>query len=423
MYREHAIKGILADKRIMIAGNGREGRSVLALLQQLFPGRSFPVVEGNEAIIEEVEKNSYDLIVKSPGIPTFVFDGHCDRSRLTSLTDIFLQVYGDQVIGVSGTKGKSTTTSLIYHILHHYRDDVLLGGNIGIPLFELLPQMNEHSLVVAELSCHQLDGIRRAPHIGLLLNLYQEHLDHYGSYNDYKLAKMQMALKQGKDDYFVYCAEKGDLVEMVSLNSPLIVAQCLPYALSDKPDDFATGLPLLGDHNRSNVLAALKVVGLCGVGEKEALEAAASFKGLEHRLELVGEYGGITFYNDSISTIPAACIAAVGALPRVDTLILGGFDRGIDYTDLVNFLASAKGIKNLAIVGAAGKRILEALKSLGAVSDRNILQENDYSLIVDWCKRVTPQGGICLLSPAAASYDQFKNFEERGRIYKDLVRK
>ena len=165
------------------------------------------------------------------------------------------------------------------------------------------------------------------------------------------------------------------------------------------------------------------MVGLCGVGEKEALEAAASFKGLEHRLELVGEYGGITFYNDSISTIPAACIAAVGALPRVDTLILGGFDRGIDYTDLMNFIASAKGIKNLAIVGAAGKRILEALKSLGAVSDRNILQENDYSLIVDWCKRVTPQGGICLLSPAAASYDQFKNFEERGRIYKDLLRK
>ena len=411
MYREDKLRALLQGKSILIAGYGREGRSAERLIQRLVPDAHYTIADGNEQIAAESAKG-YDLIIKSPGVPMRVMGG----TECSSLTDLFLQVYGDMTIGVTGTKGKSTTASLIHHLL----PGSILAGNIGIPLFDILDDLREDSIVVAELSCHQLENIHRGPHIAVLLNLFQEHLDHYENYMGYKMAKLQIALRQLSSDHFFYCTDNAELANLVAQHSAAIVSAVHPYSVNDISVDEGTLLDacsLDGDHNRSNALVACRVAAL--VSGNVMPEQLASFQGLRHRIEKIGVYAGITWYDDSISTIPAAAIAAVRAIGRVDTLILGGFDRGIDYTPLLNFLQQNP-IKNVVFVGVAGRRIHSSIQSL---KHSNILIEDDYTKIVPWCAEHTPQGGVVLLSPAAASYDAFKNFEHRGDFFREQILK
>ncbi len=409
MYREEQLRDLLEGRKILIAGYGREGKSAERLIQRLVPEAEYYIADGNEQIAAEAAKG-YDLIIKSPGVPMRVMGG----VECSSLTDLFLQVYGDITIGVTGTKGKSTTASLIHHLL----PGSILAGNIGIPLFDILDELTENSIVVAELSCHQLENIHRGPHIAVLLNLFQEHLDHYENYMGYKMAKMQIGLKQCEGDHFFWCSDATELDELVRMHT--LPGVLHPYSLNDITDEerrLLDACPLEGEHNRSNVLVACRVASL-GTRTSPSAQQLASFQGLRHRMEKVGVYKGITWYDDSISTIPAAAIAAVKALGRVDTLILGGFDRGIDYTPLVEFLKENP-IKNIVFVGQAGRRIYKYLSPF--TSHLSPLLEDDYTKIVPWCAEHTPQGGVVLLSPAAASYDAFKNFEVRGDFYREQI--
>ena len=414
MFREEQLKALLEGRKILIAGYGREGRSAERLINRLVPNTDYFVADGNEQIAAEAAKG-YDLIIKSPGVPMRVMGG----VECSSLTDLYLQVYGDKTVGVTGTKGKSTTASLIHHLL----PGSILAGNIGIPLFDILDDLHEDSIVVAELSCHQLENIHRAPHISVLLNLFQEHLDHYENYMGYKMAKMQIGLRQRENDHFFYCSDNAELAELVgSLSMPGFIH---PYSINNITDEERTLLeacPLEGEHNRSNALVACRVASLVTRQPISTFNSQLStFQGLHHRMERVGEYRGITWYDDSISTIPAAAIAAVKALGRVDTLILGGFDRGIDYTPLVDFLKE-NSIQNLVFVGAAGRRIQQMLPTTHYPLPTHII-EDDYTKIVPWCAEHTPQGGVVLLSPAAASYDAFRNFEHRGDFYREQILK
>ena len=423
MYREEQLKALLEGRRILIAGYGREGKSAERLIQRLVPEAEYVIADGNEQIAAEAAKG-YDLIIKSPGVPMRVMGG----VECSSLTDIFLQVYGDTTIGVTGTKGKSTTASLIHHLL----PSSILAGNIGIPLFDILDELKEGSVVVAELSCHQLENIHRGPHVAVLLNLFQEHLDHYENYMGYKMAKMQIGLKQREGDHFFWCSDATELDELV--RSQAMPGVLHPYSLNDITEEeksLLAACPLEGEHNRSNALVACRVVRTMKeeLRTKNGLPADSlssyrlllgSFQGLRHRMEKVGEVAGITWYDDSISTIPAAAIAAVKALGRVDTLILGGFDRGIDYTPLVDFLKENP-VKNVVFVGAAGRRISNTLSPF--TCHLSPLLEDDYTKIVPWCAEHTPEGGVVLLSPAAASYDAFKNFEVRGDFFREQIMK
>ena len=422
MYRADNLKSLIAGRRILIAGYGREGQSAERLVRTLLP-------DAPPAVATQVEngrwKDSeglwhadwpFDLVIKSPGIPNFQFS--ILNFQLTSLTDLFLQVYADLTIGVTGTKGKSTTSSLIAHLI----PGSILAGNIGIPLFDIVEQLDEHSVVVAELSCHQLEVLHRSPHISLVLNLFQEHLDHYPDYMAYKMAKLQIALHQQPSDHFFYCTDNPELRDLVQRLAPRLKGQLHPYSLSDlqpPTSDLLASFPLPGDHNRSNALVACRVAQLITRQPLSTFNIQLStFTPLRHRMERVGLFRGITWYNDSISTIPAATIAAVRALGRVDTLILGGFDRGIDYSPLVEFL-NEHPTKNIVFVGAAGRRI----KSQFSIFNFQFILEDDYSKIVPWCAEHTPQGGVVLLSPAAASYDSFKNFEARGDFFAEQIRK
>jgi UDP-N-acetylmuramoylalanine--D-glutamate ligase len=422
MYREDQLRTLLAGKTILIAGYGREGQSAERLIQRLVPDAQYTIasqVENGKWKTESGEWRtewSFDMVIKSPGIPNFQFPTF--NFQLTSLTDLFLQVYGDLTIGVTGTKGKSTTASLIHHLL----PGSILAGNIGIPLFDILDDLREDSIVVAELSCHQLENIHRAPHIAVLLNLFQEHLDHYENYLGYKMAKLQIALKQNAGDHFFYCTDNDELADLVAQHSASIASVVHPYSVNDVSVDEDTLLdasPLEGEHNRSNALVASRVASLVTRHPLKTYSLKLkTFQGLHHRMEKVGTYRGITWYDDSISTIPAAAIAAVKALGRVDTIILGGFDRGIDYSPLVDFLQQNP-IKNVVFVGAAGRRI----HSQFSILNSQFLIEDDYTKIVPWCAAHTPQGGVVLLSPAAASYDAFKNFEHRGDFFREQILK
>ena len=424
MYREEQLKALLQGHRILVAGYGREGKSAENLIKKLLP--SAPVTIATQVENRKWKDTAdqwhdnwpFDLVIKSPGIPNFQFT--ILDFQLTSLTDLFLQVYGDLTIGVTGTKGKSTTASLIHHLL----PGSILAGNIGIPLFDILDDLRPDTLVVAELSCHQLENIHRGPHVAVLLNLFQEHLDHYENYLGYKMAKFQIALRQQEGDHFFYCTDNDELRDLVA-HTPLSALHSAlhPYSLHDitaEERQLLDACPLSGDHNRSNALVACRVASLVTRQPLSTFHFPLStFHGLRHRMERIGEVHGITWYDDSISTIPEAAIAAVRALGRVDTLILGGFDRGIDYSPLVAFLQEHP-IPNLVFVGKAGRRIHSVTQSL---SHSATLIEDDYTKIVPWCAAHTPQGGVVLLSPAAASYDAFKNFEHRGDFFREQILK
>ncbi len=449
------LKEIFENRRILIAGFGREGRSSYRTIRHLLPTQHLGIADKNSALADDdtlkndsnitlhlgndylQNASQYDLILKSPGIPTFDFEGIVDDlGAISSQTDIFLQLFGKQTVGITGTKGKSTTTNLIYSILKSTSDNVLMAGNMGIPLFDILDQIGDSTTVVIELSSHQLENAHTSPHIAILLNLFQEHLDHYHSFEDYQLAKMNIAKFQTAKDVFIYCHDNELILRNIEKVSPKGIL--LPYSAGMLPNgccpdggwltlqpsgtriyDTSSERHLQGSHNLLNIMAAFLTAHCFGIADEQTASVVNSFKGLEHRLEFVCQKNGITFYNDSISTIPEACISAVNALKNVDTLILGGFDRGIDYAGLARFLEQSN-INNIVFVGKAGERIA-SLMDKDTLQSRNTLFSNDYPAIVDWCFAHTPAGKTCLLSPAASSYDQFKNFEERGKTFKKLI--
>ncbi len=338
-----------------------------------------------------------------------------DRDKITSQTDIFLQLYSKQTIGISGTKGKSTTSNLVYKILLEQGFDTLLAGNIGVPLLDILPSIKEDTIIVAELSAHQLQFIHTSPKVSILLNLFEEHLDHFVDYSEYINSKYHIASLQTKDDTFIYNLDSSDIKTLIN-NLP-IKSNLLTFSKSEsleiEPDY------LKGEHNLMNINAALLATQAFGAEKSKALKTAKSFMPLSHRLEFVAEKNGVKYYNDSISTIPQASIEAIKALKEVQTIILGGMDRGIDYSPLTEQIDNFK-IKNIVFVGQAGRRMKNEMQE--KVNKFQILVSDDYSEIVKWCSVNTEKGMICLLSPAASSYDMFKNFEHRGEVFSKLVK-
>lgn len=459
---EQLISEKFAEGNILLLGFGREGQSSYTLLRTLFPDRRITIADRNEAIEEhylvKADVNArfitgidylshiggFDIIMRSPGIPvwriTGTGPGMIPPERFTSQTDLFLAAYASQIVGVTGTKGKSTTASLIYHILKSAGRDVILAGNIGNPVFHIAGMVDRSTTVVVELSSHQLEFLSRSPHIAVFLNLFQEHLDAYESFEHYQLAKVNITRFQEQVDFLVYHACDPLIREKIQ---PYLASRiAVPFSLTGRLECgamvkdgevwFAIDHPmapvwkvhqdrfLRGEHNLKNILAAVCVAKILEVDNESLEEGIGTFKGLEHRLEFVGEYRGINFYNDSIATIPEACMEAVKAIPLVDTLVAGGFDRGIDYHDLAVFLCKSQ-VRNLILTGDAGKRIGKEIEGLGC-TDKQLFYIRRFDDFAPIAFRETRPGQVCLLSPAAASYDEFSNFEERGKRYRMLVK-
>ena len=418
----------LRDKRILVLGFGREGRSSLRFLQKYLPDAVVAVADKNELDgVKHVGNQyleamyDYDIVIKTPGISLKDFD--TKGVEITSQTDLFLSQFHAQTIGITGTKGKSTTTSLIYHLLKSSGRDAILTGNIGIPCFDIMDYIKPESIVVYELSAHQLEYVHNSPHVGVLLNIFEEHLDHFGTFERYKSAKINLLRFIEKDDTAIIHESLRDCVSTSSTTVAIKVPEPVEgpthkvevfsqFDISNLVDP--TSLPLKGDHNLLNIKAALLACDAFGVDYRELIPYLYTFKPLEHRLEPVGTFGGVTFFNDSISTIPQATISACEALQKVDFLLLGGFDRGIDYRPLAEYL-NAHPVSHLLFTGKAGERMMNL------IAGPNLFYYSCMEQAFAYIAAHAQKGDVVLLSPAASSYDQYKNFEERGAKFKALA--
>lgn len=414
--KKAALIKLLKPHKIAILGYGREGQSTHKLLKEILPNKEILIADDNSEFancgLQDEMLKDCTLYIKTPGISMKKLQ-NIDRDKITSQTDIFLQLYSNQTIGITGTKGKSTTSNLVYKILLDQGFDVLLAGNIGVPLLDTLSNIKENTIIVAELSAHQLQFIHTSPKVSVLLNLFEEHLDHFNGYEQYKNAKYNIATKQRKNDVFIFNKNSGEICELI--NKMPLQSNLLPF--SKEEAKFEANY-LKGEHNQMNILASILATQSFGANRQEAETTAKNFQPLAHRLEYVGEKNGVVYYNDSISTIPQATIEALKALKKVQTLILGGMDRGIDYSPLVEQIGEYE-VKNIAFVGEAGRRMHKEMKE--KANNYNCLLSDDYKEIVSWCKANTQKEKICLLSPAASSYDMFTNFEHRGEVFKQLI--
>jgi UDP-N-acetylmuramoylalanine--D-glutamate ligase len=349
-----------------------------------------------------------------------------DLKKISSQVDVFLQLYSAQTIGITGTKGKSTTASLVYHILKECGRDVVLGGNIGTPVFELLGQITASTKILLELSSHQLEFLKRGPHIALLLNLFQDHLDHYEDLDAYHQAKLNAIKYQADDDFLVYDEATAPKVSAFLANRQLDKQLSVSRAqIEDMKTKHAEEFMRIGLQNAPNAVFAYRtLVDILKIEEPAFFKHLADFKTLGHRLEHVATINEVEYYDDSISTIPEATILAVrsleGALKQVGTVILGGMDRGIDYTELVQFLSTSK-VLNVILLPNTGARLAQHFEELGLETTPAIYSAKTLEEAVGLAKTTTPPKTVCLLSPAAASYGTFKNFEERGAAFKQLV--
>lgn len=438
----------LKNKKILILGFGREGQSTYRLIRKYLENQNLYIADINENFQENFEtlkkdinltfisgKNyldnldSYDVIMKSPGISFAGMDTTKYREKIKSQLELLLEFFDVFTIGITGTKGKSTTSSLIYNMLKNQGKNVMLLGNIGVPVFECIENLNNDTILVLEMSSHQLEFMSHSPNIAILLNVFEEHLDHYDSFEQYAEAKCNIYKFQKEKDYFLYNVDNETLKRLV--NNPIGKTYKVSLKGSTKSDIYLKGdtvyfenkpiynkneeRNLKGEYNLNNIMFVLGVSEILNLDIKKTKETIANFKTLEHRLELVGTYNGIIFYDNAIATIPMATIEAVKALKEVDTLIIGGMDRGIDYTEFVEFLNNSE-IRNIICMPKTGHDIAKKLKK----DKVNVVETLEEAVKV--AKDKTEKGKICLLSPAAASYGFFKNFEEKGDIFKKLVR-
>ena len=436
------------DKKIIILGFGREGRSTYKLIRKYLKEQTIYIADQKENFQEDYdflknEKNAvyiggkhylenlenYDVIMKAPGISCAGIDTTKYFHKIKSQLELLLEFFDIFTIGITGTKGKSTTSSLIYSILKDQNKKSMLLGNIGVPVFDYIEKIEKDTILVLEMSSHQLEYMELSPNIAILLNVYPEHLDHYDSFEKYAEAKCNIFRYQKPSDYFLYSTDNE------TLNNLAKNAHGLTYRVSlqgkeesditlkgnhvyfqDKPIyNIKEPRKLLGDYNLNNIMFVLGVSEILKLDLQKTIQTIQNFEPLHHRLEFVGNYDGVLYYDNSIATIPLATIEAVKALKNVDTLIIGGMDRGLDYTEFIQYLNESN-INHIICMPKTGHDIAQKLKK----EKTHVVDTMEEA--VEVAKKVTQKGKSCLLSPAAASYGFFKNFEEKGDVYQNLVK-
>lgn len=453
------IRRLIDNKKVLILGYGKEGRSTLPVLLDARTAASVAVADANPvsdelpAGIEMLTGEKYpkrlddfDIVFKSPGIvlEKSISEYSCN---IVSQMQVFFECFRDRIIGVTGTKGKSTTTTLLYHVLKTAGVDVLLGGNIGIPVFEIAGMMKTGTTAVLELSCHQLEYMSAAAHRAVYLNLYEEHLDHYKTMEKYTAAKENIYKNQLEGD-ILYCLDtlapnggcRAETVTFSMGDAPKAsegVRGCgeADYTLNGSSiyyRDASKGLcsyaiptdsiRLIGEHNYFDIAFVYAVCRDYGISDAIFSEALKSYEPLPHRLQFIGVQSGIKWYDDSISTIDETTIQALNTLNDADTVIIGGMDRQISYAALEEYL-SGSGVSNIILMEESGRRIYDEIVKMGeAFSMPWRLQWAEHlEDAVRLARKLTRPGKSCVMSPAAASYGIFKNFEDRGEAFRRLV--
>ena len=436
----------LKDKSIAILGYGREGKSTYNFLRKHFPEKELTIIDQNEIDIDDMytvtvsgsdylsNLEIFDVIIKTPGISLKDIDTTNLKDKITSQLELLLEVNKNNIIGITGTIGKSTTSSLTYEVIKAQKEDVYLLGNIGVPVLDNIEDYKEDTTLVIEMSSHQLEYIKESPHIAAILNLYQDHLDHSGTLEHYHNNKMNIFKHQTKEDYLIYSSDNEYLNNKMSefdykatkynvrfdnenllgndvriVDKDVFINNELVYTDTERK--------LLGNHNLKNIMFVLAIAKILNLDLDKAKETIKEFNGLKYRMEYIGKYHNINYYNDTIATIPDATINAIKAIKNVDTLIFGGMDRKIDYSEFIEFLRNSD-ISNLICMPTTGTNIGKLLED----TSKNILYTSTLEEAYELSKKYTTEGMSCLLSPAAASYEFFKNFEEKGAKFESIVK-
>lgn len=444
--------------KVAVLGLGMEGKDTISYLQKngVKNITIFDIKEKNELDLHEFDvsrlkfitgkdylKNgikNFDLVFRSPGVYRYlpeIVEAEKAGCEITSNIKYFFKEFKGMTIGVTGTKGKGTTSTLIYEILKKSNKDCYLTGNIGSPPLSILDRVGKDSIVVLELSSFQLIDLQISPNIAVVLNITSDHMDWHRSQKEYVDAKKNIVKYQTVSDYKVinfdypvsksfshlspssnYFFSSAKKVEGVYVKNNLIFSNVTGTEVKIGPVD---KLLLRGKHNWENVNAAICASQLAGADTKSIKQAVFSFKGLEHRLELVGEVEGVKYYNDSFSTNPQTTIAAVDSFTEPITLILGGYDKGLDFEDMIEHFTKLTNLKNIVLIGDVQEKLFGLLDKYNFKNTIIKLGKPNMVDMVEISKEVTNKGGVVLLSPACASFDMFKNYKDRGYQFKKCV--
>ncbi|MEK7124391.1 MAG: UDP-N-acetylmuramoyl-L-alanine--D-glutamate ligase, partial [Patescibacteria group bacterium] len=408
----------LGMENALILGYGKEGKATKKYLKKYYPKLKIGIGDEGQDKNYLKKQANFDIAIKTPGIKKELV-----KIPYTTATNMFFsKIKGKNIIiGVTGSKGKSTTASLIYEILKTAGKKTEFLGNIGKPMLErLLKPISKDTIFVLELSSYQLDDIKFSPDIAIVTSLFPEHLDYHVNLKNYYNAKKNIINFQGKENYFIYNSQNKETKNWIKYYRGNKI-NITTYKLDGR--QFYKYGKLIGKHNENNIKSAIAVAKILKIKNKAIKKAIESFKSLPHRLEFIGEFKGIKFYNDAISTAPQSTIEAIKALKNacaepgrcIDTIFLGGQDRGYDFSQLEKIIRRYK-INNIALFPNSGKKIMKNHKGF------NVLYAKRMEEAVKFAYEHTKKGKICLLSCASPSYSLWKNFEEKGQEFQKYVK-
>ena len=441
--------GGLSDKRVGVIGAGVSNMPLIRMLRaagvrvtvhdkkeptELGDGYATLATLGVDFVLgpHYLDALDEDVIFRTPGVhPRFLEKARANGSEITSEMELFFAVCPCPIIGITGSDGKTTTT-LVSEILKHAGYTVHLGGNIGTPLLPRVDTMTENDLAVVELSSFQLMGMKHSPHIAAITNLTPNHLDYHKDFDEYVQAKTAIYRNQGENDKLIlnlddevtrslkasgnlFCTSKTqELANGVFLKNDVIYIADGGVRRELMP---ASDIRIPGAHNVYNMMMAAAVVQ--GYASDDDIRAVATtFGGVEHRIEFVREKDGVKYYNDSIASSPTRTIAGLNSFQQKVILIAGGYDKHIPYDVLGQPICDH--VKLLLLTGATAPKIRECVENIEGEHPPIIEVENLETAVQEAAARAE-SGDVVIMSPASASFDRFKNFMERGKLFKSLV--
>lgn len=424
----------LGGKRVAICGFGREGRAALKAIRGRFADQSIAVfcsADEAQSLRDDPRVVAYtssptaealsrfDVVVKSPGISPYKSPyAELGGVRFTSASALwFAENPNARTICVTGTKGKSTVAALIAHLLRKGGRRVALAGNIGLPLLDLLNRPHEPDWWVIELSSFQTRDFAGAPTVAVINNLYEEHLDWHGSMQRYAEDKLRIAERARVVVAPASLTAISHAIRFGNVDGWHVRGGAIFRAQRRVLDIDA--LPIPGEHNARNACAALAAIEAAGEDAIASSEHVRSFRPLPHRLQTLGQRGGIRYVNDSISTTPYASVEALRSLPQPTTIIVGGFDRGVDWRIFVDYVASHPPT-GIVTTGANGDAIAD---TLGVIANQGFVLRRADTLAhaLANAREIAASDGTIVLSPGAPSFDQFRDYAERGREFARLA--
>lgn len=372
--------------------------------------------------IEGLEE--FDLVVRGPSThPKQIVSA----KKVTTLTNLFFENCPTKnIIGITGTKGKGTTSTLTAKMLEAAGKKVWLGGNIGRPLLDNLDEIQPEDWVVLELANFQLIDLKTSPHIAVCLMVVPEHLDWHKDTEEYIAAKQQLFAHQSANDIAVFYAKNDNSKKIADVSpgkkipymeEPGAVVENDAVKIGGQEICKTSEIKLLGKHNWQNVCAAVTAVWQVSQNVKTIRSIVKSFSGLPFRIEPRGKKDGVTFYNDSFAVTLSATHAALAAIPEPKVLIMGGYDRGLDLHELIKIFQDKKSaVRKVIVIGASGDRVVQNFKDHG-FNDYIQTDEKNPEVILKLAKEQAEKGDAIVLSPGFASFDMFQNFEDRGNQF------